>query len=95
MNGLKKRKANSQTSSAPAEKRVKARQPTGKSTQTKAKKRITADSLRWRKAKLPDMFNDSEGFYGLEEVDDVEVIRNSNNTVEFVYEPLTIWQFGH
>ncbi|KAI1649326.1 ATP-dependent RNA helicase MAK5 [Daldinia loculata] len=83
MNGLKKRKANSQTSSAPAEKRVKARQPTGKSTQTKAKKRITADSLRWRKAKLPDMFNDSEGFYGLEEVDDVEVIRNSNNTVEF------------
>ncbi|KAI2784438.1 ATP-dependent RNA helicase MAK5 [Daldinia loculata] len=83
MNGLKKRKATSQTSSAPAEKRAKARQPTGKSTQTKAKKRITADSLRWRKAKLPDMFNDSEGFYGLEEVDDVEVIRNSNNTVEF------------
>ncbi|KAI1662029.1 ATP-dependent RNA helicase MAK5 [Daldinia decipiens] len=83
MNGPKKRKATSQTSSAPAEKRVKARQPTGKSTQAKAKKRITADSLRWRKAKLPDMFNDSEGFYGLEEVDDVEVIRNSNNTVEF------------
>ncbi|KAI0846432.1 ATP-dependent RNA helicase MAK5 [Daldinia vernicosa] len=84
MNGLKKRKATSQTPSAPAKKKVKAREPNKKSTtQTKVKKRITADSLRWRKAKLPDMFNDAEGFYGLEEVDDVEVFRNSNNTVEF------------
>ncbi|KAI1482222.1 ATP-dependent RNA helicase MAK5 [Daldinia eschscholtzii] len=84
MNALKKRKATSQTSSAPAKKKIKARQSTnGKSAQTKAKKRVTADSLRWRKAKLPDMSNDAEGFYGLEEVDDVEVVRNSDNTVEF------------
>ncbi|KAI0113342.1 ATP-dependent RNA helicase MAK5 [Daldinia grandis] len=83
MNEIKKRKATSQASSAPAKKKAKAREPTKKSTQSKAKKRITADSLRWRKAKLPDMFNDAEGFYGLEEVDDVEVFRKGDNTVEF------------
>ncbi|KAI8965132.1 ATP-dependent RNA helicase MAK5 [Daldinia sp. FL1419] len=81
--GIRKRKATSQTSTAPARKKVKARESIGKAAQTKAKKRIAADSLRWRKAKLPDMFNDAEGFYGLEEVDDVEVIRNSDNTVDF------------
>ncbi|KAI1473197.1 ATP-dependent RNA helicase MAK5 [Daldinia caldariorum] len=83
MNGLKKRKAPSQTPSAPAKKKIKARQSTGKPAQSKEKKRVSADSLRWRKAKLPDMFNDAEGFYGLEEVDDVEVFRNSDNTIEF------------
>ena len=30
------------------------------------------------------MFNDAEGFYGLEEIDDVEVVRKDNNTVQFV-----------
>ncbi|KAI1268160.1 DEAD/DEAH box helicase [Xylariaceae sp. FL1019] len=49
----------------------------------KTKRSLGVDSLRWSKAKLPDMFNDAEGFYGLEEVDDVEIIRNSDNTVEF------------
>ncbi|KAI2601764.1 DEAD-domain-containing protein [Hypoxylon sp. NC1633] len=84
MNGLKKRKAAGQVANTPATKKAKSRQSTIKSTKrTKARKPTTADSLQWREAKLPDMFNDAEGFYGLEEVDDVEVIRNSNNTIEF------------
>ncbi|KAI1440635.1 DEAD-domain-containing protein [Annulohypoxylon stygium] len=84
MNGLKKRKAAGQTGNALANKKAKARNPTPKSTRKpKARKSTSVDSLQWRKAKLPDMFDDAEGFYGLEEVDDVEIIRHSNNTIEF------------
>ncbi|KAI1099498.1 DEAD-domain-containing protein [Jackrogersella minutella] len=83
MDGLQKRKATGESTNIPAIKKAKPNQPASKSIKkTKAKKRTSADSLQWRKAKLPDMFDDAEGFYGLEEVDDVEVIRN-NNTIEF------------
>ncbi|ORY58395.1 P-loop containing nucleoside triphosphate hydrolase protein [Pseudomassariella vexata] len=50
---------------------------------TKAKRSVTADKLQWRSATLPDMFNDAEGFFGLEEVDDVEVVKLGNNNIEF------------
>ncbi|KAI1141331.1 DEAD-domain-containing protein [Hypoxylon sp. FL0543] len=84
MTELKKRKAAGQITNAPAKKKAKSHPTAPKSTKkTKARKPISANSLQWRKAKLPDMFNDAEGFYGLEEVDDVEVIRNSDNTIEF------------
>ncbi|KAI1763716.1 DEAD-domain-containing protein [Hypoxylon sp. FL1150] len=84
MDGLKKRKASGHAANAPANKRTKARQATPKSAKKAVSRKPTsANSLRWRKAKLPDMFNDSEGFYGLEEVEDVEVIRKDDNTVEF------------
>ncbi|KAI1380217.1 DEAD-domain-containing protein [Hypoxylon crocopeplum] len=84
MDGLKKRKASSQITGPPAKRNAKLRQSARKSTKkTNARKPISADSLQWRKAKLPDMFNDAEGFYGLEEVEDVEIIRTGNNTVEF------------
>ncbi|OTA62331.1 ATP-dependent RNA helicase MAK5 [Hypoxylon sp. EC38] len=84
MDRLKKRKASGQTTNAPAKKKTKSHQSTLKPIKkTKARKPISANSLQWRKAKLPDMFDDAEGFYGLEEVDDVEVIRNSDNTIEF------------
>lgn len=43
-----------------------------------------ASSLRWTTSKIPDMTGDAEGFYGLEEVDDVEVIKNPDNSVQFV-----------
>lgn len=84
MNGQKKRKAAGQATNPPA-KKSKAHQSALKmAKQAKSRKPISASSLRWREATLPDMFNDAEGFFGLEEVDDVEVIRNSDNTIEFV-----------
>ncbi|KAI1846376.1 hypothetical protein JX266_007581 [Neoarthrinium moseri] len=49
----------------------------------KARRAIALDSLRWKTSKLPAMLDDAEGFYGLEEVDDVEVFRNADNTLEF------------
>ncbi|KAK6203827.1 ATP-dependent RNA helicase [Pestalotiopsis sp. IQ-011] len=49
----------------------------------KARRAVALDSLRWRTSKLPDMLNDAEGFYELEEVDDVEVFKNDDNIFEF------------
>ncbi|RYP08227.1 hypothetical protein DL764_002042 [Monosporascus ibericus] len=67
-----KRKSAAQYGDNP-KKKLKPHQPTTKVSK-KVKRPASADSLRWRKAKLPDMHNDAEGFYGLEEVDDVEII---------------------
>ena len=44
---------------------------------------VALDSLPWNEVEMPDMFEDAEGFFGLEEVDDVEVIRDGNQ-VKFV-----------
>lgn len=47
------------------------------------KKSVPVDALPWNEVKLPDMFNDAEGFYGLEEVEGVEVLREDDR-VKFV-----------
>lgn len=95
MAGPKKRKATAQTNGDNPSKKAKSQHPNPKpklKTKTKPKstlkKPVSIDSLRWRKAELPDMFDDAEGFYGLEEIDDVEIVRN-NNIVEFVRAPLS------
>ncbi|KAK8096851.1 ATP-dependent RNA helicase [Apiospora kogelbergensis] len=49
----------------------------------RANRLFAADSLKWKEADLPDMFGDAEGFFGLEEIDDVEVIKRPDNSVEF------------
>jgi ATP-dependent RNA helicase DDX24/MAK5 len=47
------------------------------------KKPVALDALPWNKVKLPDMFDDAEGFFGLEEVEGVEVVKEGGN-VKFV-----------
>lgn len=37
---------------------------------------------------MPEMFDDAEGFYGLEEVDDVEIVRDGDK-VTFVSRSLS------
>ncbi|EXJ64135.1 hypothetical protein A1O7_00471 [Cladophialophora yegresii CBS 114405] len=45
---------------------------------------IRGDALKWKTVALPKRLEDAEGFYGLEEIDDVEVVRDeSNNHVMF------------
>lgn len=44
---------------------------------------VALDALPWNEVEMPDMFEDAEGFYGLEEVEDIEVIRDGNK-VQFV-----------
>ncbi|KAK6351271.1 ATP-dependent RNA helicase [Orbilia javanica] len=45
-------------------------------------KTVTPDSLKWRKVDMPDRLDDVEGFFGLEEIDDVQII-NNNGLLEF------------
>jgi ATP-dependent RNA helicase DDX24/MAK5 len=47
------------------------------------KRRVAVDALPWNEVQMPEMFDDAEGFYGLEEVDGVEIIRDGG-TVQFV-----------
>ena len=39
-------------------------------------KAVDSDALAWNEVAFPDRFEDAEGFFGLEEVSDVEVIRD-------------------
>lgn len=75
----KKRKLSAPPASAsPAKKRRKAG-----TTAAKPKRVVAASSLPWKSVDIPEMFDDAEGFFGLEEVTGVDVVRNGNN-VKFV-----------
>ncbi|KAJ1328093.1 ATP-dependent RNA helicase DDX24/MAK5 [Microdochium nivale] len=80
--GNKKRKA-APNGTAGLDKKRKTQTTSSKAAAKKARRTVSADSLQWRKATIPDMTNDAEGFFGLEEIDDVEIIRHSDNRVEF------------
>jgi len=45
---------------------------------TVEKRPVALDALPWNEVKLPDMFDDAEGFFGLEEVEGVEVVKEGN-----------------
>ncbi|ETS78332.1 ATP-dependent RNA helicase MAK5 [Pestalotiopsis fici W106-1] len=77
-----KRKLAATGESQKQSKKPKIRVQPKKSSQ-KARRTVALDSLRWRTSQLPDMLNDAEGFYGLEEVDDVEVYKNEDNIIQF------------
>ncbi len=53
----------------------------------RAKRPVAVDDLPWRSVDVPEMFDDAEGFFGLEEIEGVDVVRNGD-TVEFVRAPL-------
>jgi ATP-dependent RNA helicase DDX24/MAK5 len=58
-------------------KRQKGSQPSESRTYTGPT--IRADALKWKTVALPNRLEDAEGFYGLEEIDDVDVVRDENN----------------
>lgn len=72
----KKRK---QGASEAPQKRRKTQQPR----QTQSKRPVAVDKLRWKTVDVPEMFDDAEGFYGLEEVEGVEIVREGG-AVQFV-----------
>lgn len=37
---------------------------------------ISVDQLAWKEVTLPDRLEDAEGFFGLEEIEDVEIVRD-------------------
>jgi len=83
----KKRKRPVPTSSQRSKKRQRVRPDATTSVPTDVKKLpVALDALPWNEVEMPDMFEDAEGFYGLEEVEDVEVVRDGNR-VQFVNSP--------
>lgn len=45
---------------------------------------VALDSLSWKEVALPDRLEDAEGFFGLEEIEDVDVVRDTQSgKVEF------------
>ncbi|KAI1006521.1 ATP-dependent RNA helicase [Podosphaera aphanis] len=47
------------------------------------KRPVALDALPWNEVEMPNILDDAEGFYGLEEVEGVEVVRDKN-TLQFV-----------
>ncbi|KAK4634938.1 ATP-dependent RNA helicase MAK5 [Fulvia fulva] len=47
------------------------------------KRKVDINSLSWNEVSLPDRMEDFEGFFGLEEIDDVDVIRDESGTIAF------------
>ncbi|EWC46890.1 hypothetical protein DRE_03902 [Drechslerella stenobrocha 248] len=75
----------------PQASKARKRQKTGSSGTTKsvqkktprgAWKSVSTDALKWRQVEMPDRLDDVEGFFGLEEIDDVQVV-NNNGLLEF------------
>jgi ATP-dependent RNA helicase DDX24/MAK5 len=80
----KKRKRPAPTSSQRSKKRQRVQPVTTTNVPSDVKKLpVALDALPWNEVEMPDMFEDAEGFFGLEEVDDVEVVRDGNR-VQFV-----------
>ncbi len=70
----------------------KKRQKIEKSAKPTIKKRpVAVDELPWNEVQMPDLLDDAEGFYGLEEVEDVEILR-SGDKVQFVCQYCTTAQ---
>jgi len=75
---LKQKKRKQSVSEAPHKRRKTQQQQ-----QVKSKRPLAVDKLPWKTVDVPEMFDDAEGFYGLEEVSGVEVVRQGD-TVQFV-----------
>jgi len=49
----------------------------------KEKRAVNVDALSWKTVDVPEMFDDAEGFYGLEVVEGVDIVKEGG-TVQFV-----------
>ncbi|EME50118.1 hypothetical protein DOTSEDRAFT_165107 [Dothistroma septosporum NZE10] len=47
------------------------------------KRKVDINSLSWKQVSLPDRMEDFEGFFGLEEIEDVDVVRHESGTIAF------------
>ncbi|CZR52233.1 probable ATP-dependent RNA helicase mak5 [Phialocephala subalpina] len=63
--------------------RSKKRQKIASAKDVKPKRAVAVDALPWNEVTMPDMFDDAEGFFGLEEVEGVEIVKEGGN-VKFV-----------
>ncbi|EOD44502.1 putative atp-dependent rna helicase mak5 protein [Neofusicoccum parvum UCRNP2] len=45
---------------------------------TRSGKTVRLENLAWKEVEMPDRLDDFEGFYGLEEIDDIDVVREGD-----------------
>lgn len=78
----KSAKRNGPSGQQKARKRQKLSQPA--KAQTYSGPAIRGDALKWKTVAIPNRLEDAEGFYGLEEIEDVDVVRDeASNRVMF------------
>jgi ATP-dependent RNA helicase DDX24/MAK5 len=76
----KKRERESKAPTSKSKKRQKIEAPVqttkkGKSSNALSKGIVTVDDLDWKAVALPDRLEDAEGFFGLEEIEGVDVLK--------------------
>lgn len=76
MSGPTKRPRDGTESIKPSRKKQKPGQRNGESKEPRPT--VKSDQLRWTEVALPDRLEDAEGFFGLEEIDDIEVVKDAN-----------------
>lgn len=77
MAALDRKRSRHERSLDPRKKQRKA--ANGLKEQKKVRHSVGLDALPWSEARLPDRLDDAEGFLGLEEVSDVEVVKDQQN----------------
>jgi len=71
-----KRPHNTPKAAHKAHKRQKVASDFAKPLPTKTKRKVRLDELGWKTVSMPDRLEDTEGFYGLEEIDDVTIVKD-------------------
>lgn len=86
----KKRRLETDKGASKSRKRHKIKQAqTGTATVTisakTSRRPVALEDLDWKEVPLPDQLDDAEGFFGLEEVDGVDVVHNpQSGQVEYI-----------
>ena len=76
-----KRKSASEAESHNSSKRHKKSSAVlAKSGSNSSGKVVSIEELAWKEVSLPDRLEDAEGFFGLEEIEDVEVLKDPNSS---------------
>jgi len=75
-----KRGRDPKASAAQANKRKKAVKADGASDDERS---VGVDELNWKEVAMPDRMEDATGFFGLEEIDGVDIIKQSGGEVQF------------
>ncbi|EEP76408.1 conserved hypothetical protein [Uncinocarpus reesii 1704] len=70
-----KRSRNQQSRAVKANKRRKVDAPAPNGAEDSTQDIVSVDQLDWKTVTLPDRIDDAEGFYGLEEIEGVDIIR--------------------
>lgn len=52
--------------------------PSSRSASNREKKNFKVENLQWKEVSIPEQMESYEGFYGLEEVDDVDIVRDES-----------------